>query len=473
MDTRAKLAKEQYAFNRDNETHLMVELSAPRVEINENRPPICLVPVLDVSGSMAGQKIDYVRKACRKLMDHLAPGDYAGVVAFDSNVYEIAPIREVTQEQKEIIKTSIAKLNAGSCTNMSGGLAKALEWINAMDLPKNTIMRVILFTDGHANVGVAGRNLLAFSTELKQRATISTFGFGTDCDQELLADISSSCDGNYAFISSADAAMSAFGRELGGLMLTYGQDIKVIVSPDKNNQVLEILNDEDVTDDAGSVVVNIRDILGEEKKWIVAKVKLSEVSKVLPREVTAFKVVVEFTDKEGKRQQLDEFPIKVKFCKPCDEPTQEDPEVVKHRDRLLASKAQEAAEQYARVGNYAMAQQTLNLCCDSLADADTRNTLGALNASYASSSSYTASRGVTNSVRHLFKQKRVRAKSKELDAYGAAVQEDSVVLDGFVNTFVSGDDDWGTTGSSTSDAVNITTTTGVDTKSKKRSNYDW
>lgn len=481
MEIKAKLAKEKYAFNKDNETHLLVELSAPRVEINEERTPICLVPVLDVSGSMArDEKIDYVRKACRKLMDHLTPGDYAGVVAFDSNVYEIAPIQEVTQEHKENVKAAVAKLNAGSCTNLSGGLAKALEWINAMDLPRNTIMRVIVFTDGHANIGVTGRSLLEFSMELKQRATISTFGFGTDCDQELLADISSNCDGNYAFIDSADSAVSAFGHELGGLLTTYGQDVKITISPDKNNQILEILNDEDVNDNNGSITVGIRDILGEEKKWVVAKIRLSEVNKPLPREVNAFKVAVEFTNREGKKHNIEELPIKVKFCRPCDEPLQEDSEVVRHRDRLLAAKAQGQAEQYARVGNYTKAQQTLTLCCDSLSDESTKGVLQSLNASYSTASSYRSKKGVTNSVRYMLNQRRLGSRNREVNGYGSAlgINEESEVLSNFVDGFTNNDsDNVNVTDTNVTDTnVDITTDTvesTTDTKSKKRSNYDW
>lgn len=479
METRAKLAKEQYAFSKDSETHLLIELSAPRVEINEKRTPICLVPVLDVSGSMAGRKIDYVRKACRKLMDHLAPGDYAGVVAFDSDIYEVAPIREITQDQKENIKTKISKLKAGSCTNLSGGLAKALEWVNAMDLPSNTIMRVILFTDGHANTGVVGRQLLEFSMELRQRATISAFGFGSGCDQELLADISAKNDGNYAFINSADDAMYAFGQELGGLMTTYGQDIAVTIKPDKNNQVLEILNDEDVVDDNGNIVVKLRDILGEEKKWIVAKVKLNEVSKPFPRKLASFNVMVEFTDRDGKKQKIEEFPIKVKFCKPCDESINEDPEVVKQRDRLLAAKAQEKAEQYARVGNYQLASETMTMCFNNITDAETRGVVDSLTTSYNSAHSYTSDKGMTNSVRHLLGNKRLSStrdrKVKKL-AKSAGAQE-SAVVGSFVNSFVNDDKSWDTANgeyieqTTTSDGTHVDQTTNG--KSKKRSDYDW
>lgn len=413
MRVKAKLAKQQYTFNKQNETHLMIELEAPKVEWQKDRAPICLVPILDVSSSMMGEKIDYVRKACRKLVDHLAPGDFAGIVAYDSHVHEIAEIREITQSQKDELKKKIAQLQPNGCTNLSGGLACGLKWINEMKLNKDVILRVILFTDGMANIDVTGRDLLSFSKELSGKASISTFGFGHDCDQELLADIANACGGNFAFIDSPDAALSAFARELGGLMSVYAQDVKVKISPDKNNETLEILNDEDVTDEDGKVTVHLRDILGEEKKWIVAKVLLNNVEKALPRKVNAFRINVEYKDKEHTLQTLDQIAVKVKFCKPGEEPSEEDSQVVKQRDMLLAAKAQDQAEAYARAGNFAGAQQVLYACNAGLSDADVKGVLNNVTINYADIGTYTAGRGVTNSLRSHMKGKRVTYTSKD------------------------------------------------------------
>ena len=437
MKLTAKLAKKMYDFNKDSETHLLVELEAPKVELTEERSPICVIPILDISGSMAGDKLDYLQKACRKLIDHLAPGDYMGVVAYDSAVYEVAPVREVTQEQKENLKKDISKLRSGSATNMSGGLLKALEWINKMDLPDGTVLRVILFTDGHANVGIRGRDLIGVVSEQKDRATVSAFGFGNDCNQELLADIAARGDGNYAFIDSADAALTAFGRELGGLMTTYAQNIKIHISPDKNNEIVEILNDEDVVEDGKAAIVGLRDILGEEKKWVVAKIKLSKVEKPLPRKVNALQIVVEYMDKDGKSQKLSKYAVKVNLCKAGEESSEEDSDVVKHRDRLLASKAQEQAEIYARTGDFAAARLALSNCSGSIADSNVKSLLGNLSANY-SVASYSGTRGLSNSVRSRLKGKRVSYTSGEADSLYCDIgvqtlEAMNVVADSFTN----------------------------------------
>jgi Ca-activated chloride channel family protein len=438
MRVKAKLAKEQYTFNKSNETHLMIELEAPKVEWQKDRAPICLIPVLDVSSSMMGEKIDYVRKACRKLVDNLAPGDFAGIVAYDSYVHEVAEIREITQSQKDELKKKIAGLRTHGCTNMSGGLACALKWINNIKINDNVILRVILFTDGLANIDVTGRNLLDFSKELCGKASVSTFGFGHDCDQELLADMANICNGNFAFIDSPDAAISAFARELGGLMSTYAQDIKICVSPDKNNEILEILNDEDVSDNNGRVTVNLRDILGEEKKWIVAKVRLNEVEKALPRKVNAFKIEVSYKDKEHTQQTIDEISVKVGFCKLGEEPTEEDAQVVRQRDMLLAAKAQDQAEAFARIGNYQGAQQTLYACSVTLSDANVKSVMDNLSINYADQGSYTGSRGLTNSLRSHMKGKRISYTSHEAQSLCSTIgAQNSTAMDDMETNFAT------------------------------------
>jgi len=452
MKLTAKLAKTKYDHNKDSITHLLVELEAPKVEWKKERAPICVIPVLDVSGSMFGPKIDYLQKACRKFLDHLCPGDFAGIVAFDSQVHEIAPIVEITQHQKDRLKKKISELKAGSCTNTSGGLIQAFKWIKEMDLPKNVVLRVILFTDGHANVGISGRELIDFVKNHKGKASVSAFGFGSDCDQELLADISNTSDGNYAFIDSPDAALTAFARELGGLMSTFAQDINVQIIPDKNNEVLEILNDEDVEDNEGTAAVRLRDILGEEKKWIVVQVKLQEVEKAFPRKVNAFKVQVNYKDKDGEVVDMETLSVKTKFCKPGEEPKEEDAEVVRQRDRLLASKAQDEAEAYARTGNFSMAQSVMDCCFASMSDADTKKLVGEISVNY-SASNYGETRGVSNSVRKSLKGKR---------AYGTDVQsrtlcstagaQSNAAMDEMESNFQS-DEDW-----DQKDAVNQTVT---------------
>lgn len=434
MRVSTKLAKNQYTYNKDNITHLLVELTAPKVEWYKDRAPICVVPVLDVSGSMFGSKLDYVKKACRKLVDNLSANDFAGIVAYDSSVYEVAKIGEITQSKKDEMKVAIDKLSAGSCTNLSGGLITALKWVNNTDFPKNVVLRIIVFTDGLANVGIADRKLLNFIEEHKGRSSVSCFGFGSDTDQELLADISNRGEGNYAFIDSPDAAMSAFARELGGLMSTYAQNISVRVSPDNNNEIVEVLNDENVEQDGKAAAVKLRDILCEEQKFLVFNVKLGNVNKPLPRSVVAFNHVVSWEDKDGNSHSS-EGTTKVKFCKEDEEPVAEDKDVVACRDRLLAACAQDKADRLAKCGDYIGARSIMENCFNLVSDEGVKRTVSYLTSNYANSQSYGASRGISSSVKKGLFGKRVAYTSNVATVALGDIKIGTSAMDDMENTF--------------------------------------
>lgn len=425
MKLSAKLAKEKYDYNKDSETHLLIKLEAPKMDWQKSRAPICIVPVIDVSGSMAGEKIDYVKKSCRKLIDHLSIGDFIGMVTFDSHVYQISKITEITQYNKDELKKKVSEFVAGTCTNMSGGLEQGLRWLNESGLPDNVILRAILFTDGHANVGISGKNLIDFVKKHIGKASLSAFGFGTDCDQELLADLANSHGGSYAFIDSQESALTAFARELGGLMSTYGQDIKINIST-TDNEVLEILNDETVTVENNETIVHLRDILSEEQKFIVARVKLSGVEKVLPRKVSAFKISCSYKDKDNNKQKTDVFSVKIKFCKAGEEPSLEDMEVVRHRDRLNLAKAQLLANRYVIMGDFVSARNAFYTFSNSAQTEDLKDLAQTLSLNYVSSQAYDSSIGQTMSYRCALNDKRCSSNIK-LDGSVACSSNDAIL----------------------------------------------
>ncbi|MFL5264594.1 MAG: VWA domain-containing protein, partial [Anaeromyxobacteraceae bacterium] len=97
MLTTAQLTYEKLRFDEAKDLHLVVTLTAPRTAWQAKRPRICVIPVIDVSGSMQGAKLHYAKQSVLKLVDHLAPGDLCGVVTFTDEVRTIAPPGELTQ----------------------------------------------------------------------------------------------------------------------------------------------------------------------------------------------------------------------------------------------------------------------------------------------------------------------------------------------------------------------------------------
>ncbi|MBK9518153.1 MAG: VWA domain-containing protein [Anaeromyxobacter sp.] len=290
MKTSARLTYESLRFDQPAAAHLVITLTAPPLDPAARRPPVCVLPVIDVSGSMQGEKLQQAKLSVLKLIDHLGPQDRCGVVVFSTEVRVVAPPVEMAPAAKADLKLRVGDLDADAQTNLSGGMLAGLELGNLALLPAGMLVRVILFTDGLANQGVAttSERLLPLLDAHRGRATLSAFGYGDDADQELLSDLARRGAGNYAFVATPDDAVSAFARELGGLLSTYATGLEVRVVPAPGTVVTSVLSDVDASEAAGAVVLRMDDILAEEERHLVLRVGLPACRE--PATVPAFQV---------------------------------------------------------------------------------------------------------------------------------------------------------------------------------------
>ena len=362
MNTTARLTHQSLRFDTAVRSHLVVSLTAPPLDAGAKRPPVLVIPVLDVSGSMQGDKLFMAKQSLLKLVEHLGPGDRCGVVAFSTDVFLVSPAVEMTPDAKARLKLQVGELSAQAQTNLSGGLLEGLGLANGTTLPDGTLVRVILFTDGHANHGLAttGEQLLPLLDAHRGRATVSAFGYGRDTDQELLSDLAQRGGGNYAFISGPDAAMSAFARELGGLLSTYATDLEVQVTPAPGVRVVSVLSDVDSQVTPTGVALRADDILAEEERHLVLGVELEPLAS--PATTAAFQVEVRYTVLGGgtPRRESAALAVSVDRVEPPLAQTRPDPaiDVLVAQAQLL--QAQLAAEVHARAGRYDEAVTTLH-----------------------------------------------------------------------------------------------------------------
>ena len=211
------------------------------------------------------------------LVRNLTDKDRIAIVTFSTSVSVLLPSQGAGN--KEPVLRAIEQLTPTSSTNMSGGLIEGLRQIEEQF---DGVQRIMLLTDGLANVGVSSREgLLALVKERDSKATISTFGFGAEgdgyggCDQELLADMAKAGGGNFYFINDRDIG-NVFARELGGIVSCQAQNITVKVTPNNGHEVVEVLNDFTVEDQNGTAVVTAGDIYVGEKKHVLFKMKISK-----------------------------------------------------------------------------------------------------------------------------------------------------------------------------------------------------
>lgn len=200
------------------------------------RLPLNLSLVLDRSGSMAGQALRQAIIAATRVVETLTPEDTLSIVIYDDSVETLLRPTRVTDPAA--IVSLLRGVQAGGLTNLSGGWLRGCELV-ASNHSAQVISRVLLLTDGQANVGVQSPAMLAQAAaeQVGRGVTTTTLGFGEHFNEDLLIQMAQAGRGNYYFIQSPDDAASVFSIELDSLRALAAQNLTVRVSPRAGVQV--------------------------------------------------------------------------------------------------------------------------------------------------------------------------------------------------------------------------------------------
>jgi Ca-activated chloride channel homolog len=177
------------------------------------RKPLNLVLVIDRSGSMADEnKLQQVKQAASAIIDQMNSTDRLGIVIYDDLVQTILPSTSV--ENPGRIRELLAGLAPGGSTNLCGGLQQGFEEVRRNFKPE-FVNRVILLSDGLANVGVIDPQQIAgVAQQIRERSiSVSTMGVGIDYNETLMASIADQSGGNYYYISRDINMAEIFRRE--------------------------------------------------------------------------------------------------------------------------------------------------------------------------------------------------------------------------------------------------------------------
>ncbi len=206
--------------------HVRIALTGFELPESNKRPPVNVAIVIDNSGSMNGSKIDQARKAAIAAVQRLRDSDIVSVVLYNSSVQVLVPATRAT-DRGEII-SKIESVRAGGGTALFAGVSKGAAEVRKF-LDEESVNRVILLSDGRANVGPQSpRELERLGGSLvKEGISVSTLGLGLGYNEDLMSGLASAGSGNHIFVEEEDNLVAVFNNEFNDLMSVVAGDFKI------------------------------------------------------------------------------------------------------------------------------------------------------------------------------------------------------------------------------------------------------
>lgn len=180
-----------------------------------------LVAVIDISGSMSGEKIQQAKAALIQLLGSLRDGDRFRLVAFSGGVRRYAAgWTAVSSDARHDAENWIRSLEAEGGTNIAGALTEAFAQAPA----EQSLGVVVFLTDGQASTGETDPERIAEGAEQgRGKFRVFSFGVGDDVNTYLLDRLTERARGTTEYIrpgENIERAVGALAAKVASPVLT-------------------------------------------------------------------------------------------------------------------------------------------------------------------------------------------------------------------------------------------------------------
>jgi Ca-activated chloride channel homolog len=354
--------REAVSYESTTVIDLLCQILVPQAEITQKRPVLNVGIVLDRSGSMGGDKIEYARQAACYAVNQLLPSDYIAVTIYDDVVETIVP--STLAQDKHYITYQLQTVHPRNMTNLHGGWEEGGKQISK-HFDSQRLNRVILLSDGLANVGKTNPEEIGLDVAKLAQEGISTttMGVGKDYNEDLLELMATKGDGNYYYIDTPEQLPDIFAGEMQGIMATIGRNVTLRIDLKSDVELVDIFNDLEITPQAEYKLPNL--VMGNTFA-VVMRLRISPQTEA--KELCKFRLSWDHPELEERQKlwtaltlpavsdaQLVEFPL--------------DEEVQRQVILMLAARAKKQAIAQVDLGNYEEACQILERTHDQVLSA--------------------------------------------------------------------------------------------------------
>jgi Ca-activated chloride channel family protein len=262
---------------------VVVKVAATPNRSQTERPAVHVALVIDRSGSMGGPKVITAKQAALAVLDGLGEQDTAAVVVFDDRVDVVQVETPVTALVKTHVAAELAGIDARGSTALHEGWLVGCQAIAADSDEQEEgartvgVRRCFLLTDGLANVGLSQPDAVAqAAAQVREAAHVgtSTFGIGTDYNEELLGPMALSGGGEFYHLRTPQEIATTFVRELEQLLGVLARDAHLEIEATPGTEVALVSAypwraGAPTTAGAGRWSVTVGDLLGGEERHVV------------------------------------------------------------------------------------------------------------------------------------------------------------------------------------------------------------
>lgn len=252
-------------------SYIRIGLEGLPISDRKTRAPINVALVLDRSGSMSGEKIRQAKQSAIMALDYLRRDDTLSVVAYDDTVEVLVPA--TTLRDKERVEREINNINAGGSTALFAGVSKGAAELRKY-IEDNRVNRVILLSDGLANVGPSSPGELGrLGRKLGgEGISVTTIGLGLGYNEDLMVRLAGASDGNHVFAEEPSELASVFRNEFGELTSVIAQDVIIIIHCNNGVRPLRILG-RDAEIRGNRVEARLNQLYAEQEKYLLLEIE--------------------------------------------------------------------------------------------------------------------------------------------------------------------------------------------------------
>ncbi|EEF42592.1 protein binding protein, putative [Ricinus communis] len=260
------------------ESKLKVMLELTGGDSSNDRPGLDLVVVLDLSGSMEGEKIEKLKAAILFMIKKLSSIDRLSIVTFSRDARRLCPLRQITENSQKDLENLINGLHAYGAANITAGLQTGLKVLNDRRFTGGRVATIMLVSSSEQNNGDDADQILVGNVP------VHTFGFGAYHEPGVLKAIAhNSIGGTFSDVQNMDNLNKAFSQCLAGLLTIVVQDLKLTVTGYKDESTIEQVAagnyPQSKDDGVGSVTVTFGDLYSKQVAKVIVYLLLHPVSK--------------------------------------------------------------------------------------------------------------------------------------------------------------------------------------------------